>query len=126
MSEHDEFKQNLLNASWRHHKTVEVQGKQGPVKLDIRMPPPNVLAELLGEAKALKNGPAGEDTEAQAFGLKVIAATVWRPGALRPLFTLEEVRAWPYASAVQADCLAALNVATGVEAAKGKSEATPA
>lgn len=125
MSEHDDFKRSLLDTSWRIYKTVEVGSTNGPAKLDIRMPPPNVLRELLDEARRLKDSGREEDADAQDFALKVIAATVWRPGALRPLFTLEEVRAWPYATSLQADCLAALNVATGLEKAKGNSEATP-
>ncbi|MFY0567063.1 hypothetical protein ACN28E_24940 [Archangium lansingense] len=126
MSEHDEFKKHLLNTSWRIYKTVEVMGTQGPVKLDIRMPPYDVLKGLLSKAKDLKERKDAGDADAMSFIEDVIATTVWRPGAVRPLFVAEEVRTWPYASAVQADCLAAINVAQGLESAKGNSAATPA
>jgi hypothetical protein len=122
MSEHDEFKHSLLEASWRLYKKVTVQGARGSAELEIRIPPPNVLSELLQDAKKLKeakDAPEAKHEEAQDFGLRVIAATVWRPGAVRSLFTLDEVKRWPYASAVQADCLAAVNAGTGMEAAKG-------
>lgn len=129
MSDTDDFKQNLLGATWRLYKTIQVDGARGPVQLDIRMPPPNELAKVLARVRSLK-GAAGEATASeelagQELGLEVIALTIWRPGAVRPLFTVEEVKAWPYASAVQADCMAALNAATGVETAKGNSGATP-
>ena len=129
MSEHDDFKQNLLSANWRLYKTIQVDGARGPVQLDIRMPPPDELAKVLARVRSLKaivgEATAGEEIAGQALGLEVIALTIWRPGAVRPLFTVEEVKAWPYASAVQGDCMAALSAATGVETAKGNSNATP-
>jgi hypothetical protein len=131
MSEHDDFKTSLLNVSWRLYKKVEIQSTLGSVPLEIRMPPPGVLSALLAKAKAVKTeagsaSPEASADGAQEFAMEVIATTVWRPGAIRQLFTPDEVRSWPYASAIQADCLAALSAATGMESAKGNSEATPA
>lgn len=130
MSDHDDFKHSLLNVAWRIYKTVEVHGAHGPVELEIRMPPPNIVSALMAKAKAIKDSgadvtPQTREVEAEAIGhafdftAEVISTTIWRPGAIRPLFTPEEVKSWPYAGAVQADCMAALNVAVGVEKAKG-------
>ncbi|HZI07227.1 MAG TPA: hypothetical protein VEZ71_24625 [Archangium sp.] len=120
MFEHDDFLKNLMDAPWRLYKKVTVEGRSGPVELDIRIPPPAVLEELQREAKALKDEANEENPDALNWLWKVVATTVWRPGAVRQLLTPDQVKHWPQVSLIQGDCVAALNTAMGVEAAKGK------
>jgi len=124
-SEHDDFVANLLDAPWRLFKQVTVEGARTSVQLDIRTPPPSILQPLVEKARTLRSKVDGDDTDALDWLAEVVATVVWRPGAVRSLFTKEQVKAWGHFSTVQADCLAAINLATAVETAKGKSEATP-
>jgi len=124
MTENDDFKNSLLTARWRLFRTVTVESTSGPQQLDIRIPPPNVLKELLSKLKAAKKEDAGDDGTALDLVCEVAAKCVWRPGAVRHLFTTEEIVAWPFLSAVQGDCFEALRAASSVEAARGNSETT--
>jgi hypothetical protein len=124
MTENDDFKTSLLTARWRLFRTVTVESTSGPVQLDIRIPPPNVLKDLLTKLKASKEEAAGDDGAALDMVCEVSSKCVWRPGAVRHLFSPAEIADWPFLSAVQGDCFEALRAASSVETARGNSETT--
>jgi hypothetical protein len=118
------LKGSLLSALWPKHTTVTVEGRDGPVELIVRRPPPVELLNLVQseEGDALKDD---TDQMAQAkaalrFQARVVARTIFLPNAVRPLFTEEEVLLWPHMKDVAEHCMAAiLPPGTAVERAKG-------
>lgn len=119
MSDINDFKQSLLNTAWRLYKTVQVESTSGPVELAIRIPPGSVTKGILAKAKDLKESDAQSGVEVLDWMYEAIAACVFHPNGARPLFTPEEAAAWPGASAVMGDCMAAINSGHAVEKAKG-------
>ena len=124
MSDAEKLKQRLLNRTWPEYTRVSVEVDEGEkVELVIRRPPDSVLQKILGEARdkglAAADGDAKDPVAALLFRAQVVAATVFLSDAVRPLFTPEEALEFPGISEVAEHCMAAINPAKGLEAARG-------
>jgi hypothetical protein len=118
------LKDSLLNAPWRKHSAITVEGRDGKVELVIRRPPDaEVLKLMQGAEKDGLVGGKGQDTSTESalrFKARVVALTVFLPNAVCPLFTEDEALSWPGMHDVSEACMAAiLPPATNVERAKG-------
>ena len=120
----DDLKKNLLGAPCPLVERVTVESAAGPVELLIRKPPDKVVAEILASADrdGIREGneSAVSPEAALRFRARVVAATVYAPNAVRPLFTEEEVWEWPLTSVVAEACQRAIIPSSvAVERAKG-------
>lgn len=121
----EDVKSLLLAGPWRKAGTLEVEGADGSkVELIIRRPPPKAALDFTKEARKLglvdEQGEQISDEKGLEFAARMFAPMVYLPGAVRPLFTWEELLNAPFFMELSEACKAAISpVKEQVEAAKG-------
>lgn len=89
------------------------------ISLVLRRPLPSVAEELLKEAEVLKEASSGGAV--LTFQCRLVAETVYAPGAVRPLYTEEEAKGCAYLAELFKQAMPGLaaTVGSAVEEAKG-------
>jgi hypothetical protein len=128
-----ELRLRLLQAQWQKHRDATIvcgDGDTYPVV--IRRPPLMTIIEVLQAAQIAGELDADKKPIDEVAGLRFMAriaiTTIFTHGAIRPLFSLEdleEVQRAPWLLDVQQDIMGAVaHAGVAVEAAKGNSRAT--
>jgi hypothetical protein len=122
-----DLKAKLSGATWQLHveRTINIEGEEAPVV--IRRPPKHVLVSLLDTAKKAGEVDADYKPVSDYTSLRVLARltalTLFAPGAVRSLYTQEEIDTVlnaPWLLELQEDVMGAVSHITAlVEAAKG-------
>jgi hypothetical protein len=122
-----DMKAALLSAQWQKHDDAKITVNGEEVAVIIRRPPLKVICDAL--EKAQKAGEMDENRQltSESMGVRflarIVCLTLFVPGAIRPLFTEEDlhhVEEAPWLLEVQAACTAAVaHAGVVIEAAKG-------